>query len=132
MVAGSILALTPNITLINWHYAVWTPDGYIPQIHMTLWRKIAETPNTKIVLVLLRAEADKIMERREKDAGSGIKKRKIDIQCVREEIAATNQLFGQHIEILKSAEADWRSCVIDCDNDDLERIAQIVADTIEF
>lgn len=40
-----------------------------------------------------------IYERRKKDAA--IKKRKIDMQCIREELRETTQWFTRHIEALR-------------------------------
>ncbi|OGZ10198.1 MAG: hypothetical protein A3D65_03395 [Candidatus Lloydbacteria bacterium RIFCSPHIGHO2_02_FULL_50_13] len=87
--------------ICNWHYAVWTPKGYVPQIAFPRLAGLIERVRPKCVqLVLVRASTDVVLLRREGD--QAIKKRKIDRVCVEEEVAHTEHLYRLHHNVISS------------------------------
>jgi adenylate kinase len=100
MIAESLAGLRADITLINWHYAVWTPQGYKPQIPFRLLRRAIKASSIDFVSVIVTAGPATVAERRKKDALVGGKKRKLGEEYVLEEIRAQSDLYKKHLEIL--------------------------------
>lgn len=97
MVAEQLVrrVLSSPLVLSNWHYAVWQPEGYIPQVRMELWdRVLRETRGAQIVLALVTASPEDILARREKDRG--IRRRKLSLDAVREELRQTKRYYDEH------------------------------------
>lgn len=113
MAAESLKGLRPDTTLINWHYAVWTPNGYIPQIDLELWKDVVQSwKNDRIVLIWLYANPLTILDRRKKDAEIGLKKRKVDIACIGEENEKTEYFFNRHLQVLRESHPNWTARII--------------------
>lgn len=82
------------LVLSNWHYAVWQPKEYIPQVGTDRWERILrETQGAQIVLALVTASPEDILARREKDRG--IRRRKISLDAVREELTQTERFYEE-------------------------------------
>jgi adenylate kinase len=93
IVADCLIKTKQEIMFVNWHYAVWTKNGYIPQISLDVWcHNFCNRFRGIINLFLLELDAKTLLARRTADANSG-KKRKLDMACVEEEIDATHNLF---------------------------------------
>lgn len=87
------------VVICNWHYAVWTLKGYIPQIAFPRLASLVERVGPECVhLILVDAPVDVVLERRKKDRS--IKRRKVDRACVAEEIAQTTHLHRLHYDVL--------------------------------
>lgn len=100
MIAGSLQGTARRTTIVNWHYAVWTPAGYIPQIAWRLWERVAKTREiSNLALVLLSASPAEIHERRKQDCERGAKKRKLDVRCVKTEVIMQRLFFAYHVGI---------------------------------
>lgn len=113
MVTDGIKGLSELTTLINWHYAVWTKGGYTPQIGWDLWRTVVETPRLdRIILILLTAHPDLIYEQRKKDREAGTKKRKLDRDCIREELLKTDGFFTIHSALAAVSKKSFRTQVV--------------------
>lgn len=83
------------LVVCNWHYAVWTPTGYVPEVAFSRLATLIERVRPGCVCpILIHASADIVFERRKKDQGA--KKRKIDLVAIEEEIAQTNYLYQLH------------------------------------
>lgn len=88
-----------SLVICNWHYAVWTPSGYVPEIAFSRLVAMVERVNPECVhLVLVRAPTDVVLKRRVADRA--IKKRKIDMACIEEEMAQTEFLYRLHYDVL--------------------------------
>ncbi len=106
--------------ICNWHYGVWTPVGYVPQIDFSLLQRIAECPTLrKIYLVQITATPEHILERRLKDRQ--LRRRKLDLACVKEEVAATQWLYEEHHRICSRNVLTARVWI---ENENLERAVQ--------
>jgi len=112
-VAESIVSLSNSTTLISWHYAVRTKYGYAPRISWDLWRSVVEAPRIdQIILVLLTAHPDMICTWRKKDQEAGLKKRKLDPDCIREELLKTDEFFTIHSSLAAVSKKSFRTQVI--------------------
>ena len=99
------------LVVCNWHYAVWTPSGYVLELALPKLATLIEKVRPECVyLVLVTASADAVFERREKDRA--IKKRKVDRLCVEEEMAQTEVLYRLHHDVV-SQRAKTVSVVFD-------------------
>lgn len=89
------------VVICNWHYAVWTPSGYVPEIAFPRLTMLVERVKPECVyLVLMSASVDAVFERRAKDRA--VKKRKIDRGCIEEEMAQTERLYHLHRDTIAS------------------------------
>lgn len=85
------------LILSNWHYAVWTPLGYVSQLSMDRWERIVrDVSGAQITIALVTAKSEVILERREKDRN--IRRRKLDLDAVREEIRETARRYEELVE----------------------------------
>lgn len=88
---------THPLVLSNWHYAVWTPGGYTSQVSTERWERILrETSGAELTLVRVTAAPETILARREKDRD--VRKRKRDIDAVREELIQTDLFYRKFYE----------------------------------
>ena len=101
MVINELVKMKDNqIIVCNWHYAVWTKNGYISQLcYANLERLVQITKPDAVTLILIKASAADVYERRRADAE--IKKRKIDKKCIEEEICATESAIEEHLDVIK-------------------------------
>jgi len=89
-----------QMIVCNWHYAVWTKNGYIPQLcYANLERLIQVTNPDAVTLILIRASVEEVYKRRMAD--TEIKKRKIDIKCIEEEACATESAIEEHFGVIR-------------------------------
>lgn len=90
-----------SVVICNWHYAVWTPNGYISQIALPRLVSLIERVRPEhVYLVLVTAPVDVVLERREKDRA--IKKRKIDRASIEEEMTQSEHLYRLHCNVVAS------------------------------
>ena len=117
MIIRDLLAVKETeLVICNWHYAVWTESGHVPQLgYSNLKRLTAAMAPEAIVLIWVTASAEDVYARRVSDASR--RKRKIDMRCIHEEIAATDRELKNHLEALRG-HADVRLVLLD--NTDLE------------
>lgn len=102
MIAASLIGLAGKITLINWHYAIWRPSGYIPQIDWLFWEMVAWRGDFDLIfLVLLKCSNKELLRRRKKDCKSCVKKRKLSLSCIKKELAENRIFFERHKILLK-------------------------------
>lgn len=95
-----------EVVVCNWHYAVWTKDGYVPQLaYDNLERIVSLLAPEKIILMLVTASAEDIHQRRKKDLPK--RKRKIGMRYVLEEIEATESAFAKHLRVLEKHTDVW-------------------------
>ncbi|MEK7118458.1 MAG: AAA family ATPase [Patescibacteria group bacterium] len=88
-----------SIVICNWHYAVWTPEGYIPQIALSRLASLVDRIRPECArLVLVKAPARVVFKRRTRDRA--IKKRKISLACIEEEMAQTEHFYRLHHDVL--------------------------------
>ncbi|MBI5732581.1 AAA family ATPase [Candidatus Jorgensenbacteria bacterium] len=98
MIKDSLVGTSQFITLVNWHYAVWTPHGYIPQIPWELWEYIAgSTVINRLELIHLTAPPEMIFERRKHDRIKNIKRRKLNLAAIETEIKQSDLLYNKHL-----------------------------------
>lgn len=100
VVINELERMKDNQTIVcNWHYAVWTKEGYIPQLGYTnLERLIGVTKPDEVTLILIKASTEEVYKRRVADAE--IKKRKIDKKCIEEEVCATESAIKEHLGVI--------------------------------
>lgn len=109
-----------SIVIIHWHYAVRQPTGYIPQINFSRLKRIAESGKIEqIILLLVEAPTDAVLERRLKDGLA--KKRNLSQSVINEEIATEEeflikqrdlffQILGNHnITVFRLTNTDLRA-----------------------
>ena len=83
------------VAVAHWHYAVRRPEGYIPQIDFSKLERLARSGKIKeVVLVLVEAPVDVIIERRTKDCES--KKRAFPRPVILEEMDTEQKFLAQH------------------------------------
>ena len=116
LVAAELLRLRDRpLVVSNWHYAVWTPAGWVPQLPLPLWREtIASLAPAAVRLVLVEAPAEVILARRLRDRKQ--RKRKLDRAAVERELAESRryrELFLREVSGLTDIAA------VDIDNVDL-------------
>ena len=108
--------LSSPLVLSNWHYAVWQPQGYTTQVSMERWERIVrETSCAQIVLALVAASPEEILTRREKDCG--IRRRKLNLDAVREELEQTDRSYKEHYRLARLFREPERAVI---DNSSLE------------
>lgn len=89
------------VVICNWHYAVWTPGGYVPQLAFDRLALLIDRVNPECAYsVLVGASARIVLARRVSDRL--VKKRKIDLASVEEEIAHTERLYRLHGGVVAS------------------------------
>ncbi len=91
MVSDELIALGRGHPLVvsNWHWAVWTRNGYVPQLAAEEFlRFLTRSRPCCLYLVEVTAPAELVLARRLRDAP--IRKRKLDLACVREEAAMSD------------------------------------------
>lgn len=90
LVVKKMIKLTKH-TISSWHYAAWTQAGWVPQLRHPLFREMIRTlAPQSLTLGLIEAPAIEILARRKKD--QAIKKRKLDLDCIEEELQQ-NRIF---------------------------------------
>ena len=68
-----------KLVLASWHWAVWTPLGYVPQISIDRWRLVVRASGaTRVHLVNVTAPAETILTRRVRDYANHPRKRSLD------------------------------------------------------
>ena len=123
MVINELANMKNSQTIVcNWHYAVWTKSGYIPQLcYPNLERLIQMVKPDSVTLILVRAPAEEVYKRRRADAE--IKKRKIDKKCIEEEMCATESAIEEHLDVI----GKWvEPKLIVLDNTELEETMKIL------
>ena len=102
MIADALCGLLPEVVMVNWHYAVWRPDGYIPQMPFELLEKVLEQYSfSRITLIHLTLPDNELYRRRRVDIESGVKKRKLDMEAVRREISESERLYHEHMYVVQ-------------------------------
>jgi len=114
-----------QLVVSNWHYAVWQPDGYIPQLRFDRFARLLSFLSPSYVgLFHITAATQHILDRRMRDRA--VRKRKLDLACVVHEQSETERLLDLHLRIARS---HCPSEVITIENDDFEhtvkRITQL-------
>lgn len=128
MIAESLMGLACPVTLINWHYAVWTPGGYRPQISWILWGQVLRSSQLRgIVLALADAPTAVIRERREWDRTTGRKKRTTDPAHIEEEHVQSWRFFAEHERMARQAHPRVCSLVVQNTRDPETAAAEIRA-----
>lgn len=127
MVAESLKGTVQPVTFVNWHYAVWTPERYIPHISWNLWREVAKQSDLRFLLINLTAPTDTILHRREKDRH--VKKRKLSREALEKEMEQSGMFFMNHVGILEEEHALWHACGVR--NDVPEEAAEKILQEIE-
>ena len=91
-----------SIVAVHWHYAVWQPRGYIPQISLPRLKQLAKSGTIeKVVLCLVEAPKNTIRKRRLGD--SHMKKRALSLFIIGEEIAAEERFLHKHQNLFDRA-----------------------------
>lgn len=115
-----------SIMVVHWHYAVWRPTGFIPQISFPRLRRIAHNPNIELVFLLsVEASVESIYERRLKE--SGIKSRPLSFSSISEEAAADEDFLMRHRAIFSEAIGDNNVTVVRFQNEKLKKAEQDLA-----
>ena len=81
-----------RLVLATWHWAVWTPTGYKPQIPLPRWRlMLSEARLERLYLVDVTAQPKQILSRRIGDYEKHPRKRHLNAIC--EEILASERYY---------------------------------------
>lgn len=119
------------IVVVHWHYAVRRPSGYIPQIAFPRLKRIAESGKIEqVVLVVIEAPTDVVLERRL--AESGAKKRPLSLSCVREEVVREEEYLLRHQALFSEALGDEKVTVLRLINTDLEAAKLLLSDLFKL
>lgn len=106
-----------NLIASNWHYAVWQPDGYIPQLRFDRFAQLLSFLSPEYLgLVHITASTQHILNRRIQDRES--RKRKVDLACILQEQNETERLLNLHLRVARS---HCPSEMVRIENDDLEQ-----------
>lgn len=130
MVATSILGLSKNIVLINWHYGIWKGKKYIPHVNWNLLHAAAEKicKRRKIIFILLESSEEAVYKRRKKDNERGIKIRNLERNKISFEIEQEREYFSDHIKIFTKGEI--AGLVIN--NDNIRKTAQKIIQIVKI
>lgn len=111
-----------SVVAIHWHYAVWRPSGYIPQISCPRLQRIARSGCVKeVILLLVEAPINLVCKRRLKDKKT--KKRALSQLAVREEADWEEKLLRRHYALFSRILGKRRVNIFRLNNEDLH-IAQ--------
>lgn len=91
MVSDKLIALSRNHPLVisNWHWAVWTPKGYVPQLAEEEFLRFLRGSRPRcLYLVEVTAPVELVLARRLED--KAFRKRKLDLNSVHEEAAMSD------------------------------------------
>lgn len=122
MVVLGLTGLSQEKTLINWHYGVWYGRRYIPHISWKLLEQVARRlgASTEILFVLLTADLDLVLQRRQADAEKGLKKRPLSRKTINYELRTEKRFFQEHLQLFERNKV----VALVIDNHDSQQTAQ--------
>ncbi len=87
-----------RVVLSSWHWGVWTPYGYAPQISPERWRLLlAEAKPDRLYLVTVTASPERILERRIRDYAKHPRKR--SLEAIKEELVQSDEYYRAFLRI---------------------------------
>lgn len=130
LVAKILKNLLPQTTLVNWHYAVFYSNRFIPHINWSCLKDIARKgKEIRFFFILLKAEPEEILKRRKKDFNRGAKKRSLDLNLIKKEVLKEEEYFQKELGIFKNlAPSSTRGVKIN--NDKVETTTAIISKLI--
>ncbi len=111
MIANSLKLLKDKITFVNWGYAVWTENGYIPLIGWNLMDELARWPDIdNFVLIALDTDPSLILARRQRKKYHD--QRSLDIKQIDKERAMSHRFLRCQIDTLARYGKSVKSLVV--------------------